>query len=789
MLKRWWLFPFILMAIVPLLGLGFLLFAAVIAYPRLPSLEVLTDYKPKIPLRVFTADGVQIGEFGEERRQVVKIQEVPPLMKQAILAAEDDRFYQHHGIDYSGVARAALSNVTSGGKKEGASTITMQVARNFFLSSEKTLSRKLNEILLSFKIENNLTKDQILELYMNQIYLGQRAYGFGSAAQIYFGKDLKQLTVAEMAMLAGLPKAPSRYNPVVNPKRAQLRQWYVLRRMRDLNFITDEQLEKGKEQRLVVVNNLRGFSNHADYVAEMVRAYMHQQYQEAAYTSGYRVYTTLDSSHQQAAYEALRRGVMDSDRRRGYRGAEKWVTLPKAGDKPEEVLEDALQEIPDSDELQAAIVLSASMREVKAFKRGGDVISISGEGLKFAQRALSDTFPEKQRLRPGAVIRVVQDVKGRWSISQMPSVEAAFVSVEPDSGAVKALVGGFEFQKNNFNHVTQAWRQPGSSFKPFIYSAALEKGFTPASIVEDSPLYLGSDVTGGAPWQPKNFDGSFSGPIRVRTALTKSKNLVSIRLLQAITPQYAQDYASKFGFDPAKHPPYLTMALGAGSVTPLQMATAYSVFANGGYRIRPYYIDRIEDVRGKIVARTQLPPAGNGAEQAIDPRNAYLMTNMMRDVVRFGTAVRAMKLGRADLAGKTGTTNDQIDAWFAGYQRHLVAVAWIGFDQPKAMGTYETGGHAALPIWVDYMAVALKGQPEAWPEPPAGVVQATINPYSGRRSNGEGSVVEYFYAENLSPNGGGGGNSDTGSDGTEGENNPAEKVEPNVEEHVLGNGY
>lgn len=750
---RWWVFPLLLVFLLASAAVLVLGFAAVLISPTLPSLEILTDYRPKIPLRVYSADGKLIGEFGEERRAVVKLEQVPKPLISAILAAEDERFFQHGGVDYVGVARAALSNFTSGGVRQGASTITMQVARNFFLSKEKTLTRKFNEMLLAFKIESSLSKQQILELYINQIYLGQRAYGFAAAAQIYYGKTLNELSVAQLAMLAGLPKAPSRFNPIANPARAKLRQQYVLRRMRELGAITPEQLASADKEPPAVRAGLSEFAVRADFFAEMVRAQMFERFGEEAYTRGIKVHTTLLVEHQRAAYEALRKGVLDYDRRHGYRGPETFVELGK--DVTDEKLEDALQDIADSDELYPAIVLEASPKQVKLYRSGGERITIGEEGLKFAARQLADNAQASQRIRRGAVVRISKDEKGRWQFAQMPQVESALVSADPRTGAIRALVGGFDFGRNQYNHVTQALRQPGSSFKPFIYSAALEKGFTAATVINDAPLTFTAAQTGSEPWEPKNYDGKFDGPMRLRTALAKSKNLVSVRILQAITPQYAQDYVSRFGFDPKLHPPYLTMALGAGNVTPMQMLGAYSAFANGGFRIAPYFIDRVEDDKGGLLFSSQPAIAGENAERIIDARNAFIMSSLMRDVVRSGTATRALRLKRGDLAGKTGTTNEFVDAWFAGYQPTLVAIAWMGFDQPRTLGRNETGGSAALPIWIDYMATALKNVPEEPLTPPQGVIAMQINPDTGLRVS-DGGISEYFYQEYVAPSAEGG---------------------------------
>jgi len=746
--RRWFLIIFLsTLFLLPLILLGSI---AMIAYPALPSLDVLTDYRPKIPLRIYSAENILLGEFGEERRALVAISEVPEVMKQAILAAEDERFYEHGGVDYKGVVRAAISNFTSGDVKQGASTITMQVARNFFLSKEKTFTRKFNEVLLTFKIENSLSKDEILQLYINQIYLGQRAYGFAAASQIYFGKPLKQVTIAEAAMLAGLPKAPSLYNPVVNPKRAKLRQQYVLRRMHELQFINDEQLLLAQKQPLLPKHGNQDFGIRADYFSEMVRQAVYEKFKDDTYTQGYKVYTTIRYKDQLAAYKAVRSGVLDYDRRHGYRGPEGYIAIPKGETSAEyttDQLEEALQDIADSDDLLPAVVLAASPSLVRAYCKGGEVAEISGDALIFVKSALNKKVALNQRINAGSLIRVRKDEQGTWQISQLPEVEAAFVSGNPRDGALYALVGGFDFNRNQFNHINQAWRQPGSSFKPFVYSAALEKGFTPATVINDAPLIFDAEQTGNEPWQPKNYDGKFEGPMRMRQALLKSKNLVSIRILQSITPQYARDYTTKFGFDATKYPAYLTMALGAGSVTPLQMLTGYSVFANGGFLVPPYFIKSIEDANGKIISKASPVIAGDGAEQVIDIRNAYTMTSMLQDVVRYGTAHRAMQLGRQDLAGKTGTTNDSMDAWFCGFHSTVVGISWMGYDQPRSLGDNETGGGAALPIWMSYMEEVLRGVPKAVYTMPDNMVAVPINDEGFRDDSS--SRIEYFYLENA----------------------------------------
>jgi penicillin-binding protein 1A len=706
-------------------------FMLAMAYPNLPALDSLTDYRPKIPLRIYSADNVLIGEFGEERRNLVRIKEVPDIMKKAVLAIEDDRFYEHGGVDYIGILRAALHNAT-GGAKQGASTITQQVARNFFLSSEQTLKRKLYEALLAWKIEQNLTKDQILEVYMNQIYLGQRAYGFSSAAQIYFGKKLQDITAAEAAMLAGLPKAPSAYNPVANPKRAHARQQYILQRMLSLGYITQEEYDKAKDQVLKIKTNSNEFGVHAEYVAEMTRQLVYDQFKEDAYTRGLNVYTTITKADQDAAYLALRRGVMDYEKRHGYRGPEGYMEIPAAKDEAEDAIEVELAEHPDSDNIVAAVVLEASPKEVKAELSSGEEITITGAGLAFATNLLSDKAPPNKKVKRGAIIRVMQDNQV-WTITQMPEVESAFISANTDDGSIRALVGGFDFHRNKFNHVTQAWRQPGSSFKPFIYSASLEKGLSPATIINDAPISFDAGQTGGQAWEPKNYDGKYEGPMTMRKGLTKSKNMISIRILHKIGAKYGQEYTTRFGFDADKNPPYLTLALGAGAVTPLQMAGAYSVFANGGYKVSPYIISRVTDADGKVLSQAEPDKAGVEANRVIDERNAFLMDSMLKDVVKHGTATKALVLKRTDIAGKTGTTNDSVDAWFAGYMPKIVGIAWIGFDQPKNLGNRETGGGVALPIWIGYMQKALKDVPVEERPVPDGIIMA----------NGD-----YFYAEN-----------------------------------------
>jgi len=711
--------------------------AMVMAYPQLPDTSDLADYRPKLPLRIYTADGVLMGEFGEERRNLTPIKEIPQVMKDAVLSIEDARFYQHGGLDYLGLIRAGIANLSKR-KSQGASTITMQVARNVYLSTEKTYTRKIYEILLTFKLEHLLTKDQILEIYMNQIFLGNRAYGFASAAETYFGKSLKDISIAEAAMLAGLPKAPSAYNPISNPKRARSRQLYIIERMEENGFITAKQALEAKAEPLRIRPSNDKNRIHAEYVAETVRQMMFAQYGQETYTRGLHIYTTLQSSEQIAAYQALRQGIMDYERRQVYRGPEKFIELPKTPKEMEDAIDDVLDDHPDNGDVMSAVVLEAGPKKIVAVRQNAEQIEITGDGLKPAQSGLSEKAGPNIRIKRGAVIRVVLTPKGTWEITQLPEVEGAIVAINPRDGSVRALVGGFDFAKNKFNHVIQAWRQPGSSFKPFIYSAALEKGFTPATVVNDGPLFFDSGVTGGQPWEPKNYDGTFEGPMTVRKGLAKSKNMISIRILQSVGTRNAQEWVTKFGFDEDKHPAYLTMALGAGSVTPMQMATGYSVFANGGMRVQPHIITRVTDQKGKVLVESPAR-AVDEADRAISSRNAFVMTSLLQEVTRSGTAAKArVALKRDDIYGKTGTTNDSMDAWFAGYHRNLAAVVWIGYDTPRKLGDRETGGGLSLPVWINFMETALKNMPVMDAIAPEGVINVNGEWYFDEFARGGG---------------------------------------------------
>ena len=720
------------LAFLLLLGL-----ALTAAYPNLPDINGLVDYRPKLPMRVVTADGVVLNEFGEERRNYVPIQSIPKVMQEAVLAIEDARFYQHGGIDYKGILRAGIENLQDA-RSQGASTITMQVARNFYLSTEKTLTRKVYEVLLALKIERQLSKEKILEVYMNQIYLGQRAYGFAAASEIYFGKPLQNLTIAEAAMLAGLPKAPSAYNPIVNRKRAEIRQRHIIGRMRDNGYITEAEHDQALAETLTY-RTPRSSGIHAEFAAETARQMVYAQYGEAAYSRGLNVEISLRTDEQMHAYRTLRRGLLNFESRKAYRGPTAFIELPRDVAKLDALVAEALEEHPDFDDLRAAVVTEATPRKVSAMLQNGESIAVTGDGLRQARVSLAADASPKMQIRRGAVVRVLKSGKGEWTIANLPEVEGALVSMDPQTGEIRAMVGGFDYAKSKFNHVTQAWRQPGSSFKPFIYSAAMEKGFSPATVVNDAPLFFDAGVTGSQPWEPKNYDGQFDGPMSIRRGLAKSKNMVSIRLLKAIGPSYAQQWVTKFGFEAEKNPPYLTMALGAGAVTPLSMADGYGVLANGGIRVNPVLITRITDSRGQLIA--QAPPQSGQDERlrAIPARNAFITSSLLQEVTRTGTASRAQAvLKRPDLYGKTGTTNDSQDAWFTGYNKALVAVVWIGYDTPRSLGDKETGGGLALPIWIDYMAQALRGVPVSEYSAPDGITQVGSEWYYTENSQGGG---------------------------------------------------
>lgn len=714
--------------------------ALALAWPNLPDLNAMTDYRPRVPLRIYTSDKVLIGEFGEERRNVLRFDEIPDVMKSAVLSAEDDRFYQHGGIDWIGVVRAGLTNLIAMQKTQGASTITMQVARNFYLSSEKTWSRKFYELLLTFKIEASLSKDQILELYLNQIYLGHRAYGFAAASRVYLGKELSEITAADAALLAGIPKAPSRFNPIANKPRAVLRQRYVLGRMHSLGYLTDAEYKAALAQPVVIKPSqgtpAGGYAVHGEYAAELARQLMISIYPDNVYTRGLNVYTTIHSKDQQWAYESLREGVLDYTRRAPYPGPEAQLTLPNGIEddpaKLDEFLDGVFDKHPDRTDMLTGVVLSVKPTEVRVARSSTEIVVINDKkALGVIARALNPKAPAALRLQRGSVV-YLHKAPTYWEILNLPTVQAAFVAMIPQDGALRAMVGGFDFYHGNFNRVTQAWRQPGSAFKPFIYAASLERGLTPGTMISDQPFELTAEQTGsGKAWTPKNYGGEYAEMLSMREAIARSKNMVSIRILQSIGPQYAQEYIARFGFDKAKHPAVLPMALGSGAVTPMQLAAGFSVFANGGYRVTPYLIDHVTDANGQVLMRAKPVVAGDSAARAIDARTAYVMDDMLRGVATSGTAARSRQvLKRGDLAGKTGTTNDSVDAWFAGYTPQLVGVAWLGYDQPKSLGSRETGGGASLPIWLGYMQHALKEFPEQKRGPvPEGLIVEGGNMY------------------------------------------------------------
>lgn len=707
-----------------LFGIGLIAIAVLVTYPKLPSLDAVQHYQPKMPLTVYSADEKIIGVYGEQRRAFTKIEDFPQVLKDAVIAAEDKRFFEHWGVDLTGVARAIIGNLIAGGVRSGASTITQQVAKNFYLTNERTFTRKFNEALLAYKIEQSLSKNQILELYFNQIYLGQRAYGFAAASQVYFNKPVQNLTLAEATILAGLPKAPSAFNPIVNPERAKIRQEYILNNMAELNMITPQERTQALNEPLHYERFVQEVDQSALYVAEMVRQNLYEKYGEDTYTQGFKVYTTVSTENQKVATAALRRTLTGFDRGSAYRGAENYLDLSKVEkDNIEEEISQYLTTIYTVDGMVPAVVVSADKKGVEIQFQNGERTLLNTAALGFAAKAVNNAKMGEAQIRTGAVIRVRKRQNGSWSVVQEPLLQGAVVSLDAKTGAIKALVGGYDFHSKTFNRATQAQRQPGSTFKPFIYSAGLAKGMTAATQINDAPLSLRGMGTGGQVWNPKNADGRYSGFITMRQALTASKNMVSIRILMSIGVPYAQQYIQRFGFKQADHPASLSMALGTGLSTPLQMAEAYAVFANGGYKVSSYVIDKIYDSEGRLRAQMQPLVAGENAPQVIDPRNAFIMYKIMQDVVRSGTARGANTLGRSDVAGKTGTTNDNKDAWFVGFTPEVVTAVYIGFDQPRSMGRAGYGGTIALPVWVQYMRFALKGIPVKGMPVPKDVVQ------------------------------------------------------------------
>ncbi|WP_330110490.1 penicillin-binding protein 1A [Methylophaga thalassica] len=709
-----------------------------------------------------------MAEFGEKRRIPVEYNDIPKPLVEAFLAAEDDRFYQHPGVDYQGIIRAAYSLLLTGEKSQGGSTITMQVARNFFLSNEKTYLRKLNEIILALEIEKVLSKEEILALYLNKIYLGSRAYGVGAAANVYYGKPLDQLSLAEMAMIAGLPKAPSAYNPIANPERATVRRNYVLRRMWEVGFIQKADYEEAIKAPVTASYHGPEIKVYAPYVSEMVRTELINKFGEEAYTNGFNVYTTIRAKHQQAANKALQSALLDYDRRHGYRGPVANVALPEdVSDRA--ALDKVVKDYDNIGPLKTAVVIETTDEKAELYIRNWGYAQLPLNAVKWAQKKLSTNsrgpVPKKitDAIKVGDIIRVEQLTSPNWELAELPEAQGALVAVAPYDGAVTALNGGFDFFNNKFNRVTQSRRQPGSGFKPFIYSAALEKGYTAATIINDAPVVFDDPGLENV-WRPQNYSGKFFGPTRLREALIHSRNLVSIRLLRDIGADYAVQYAERFGFKPGMMHKNLSLALGSGSAAPWDMARAYSSLANGGYKIEPYIIQRVEDASGKIVMQatpdtvcetclmdesTLDDSDFHVAKRIMTPQNNYIMNSLLRDVVKHGTGRKAMSLGRDDLAGKTGTTNDQVDAWFNGFHPELVAVAWVGFDNPHSLGRYETGGRAALPMWIDFMKVALEGMPEAPLQPPVGMVTVRIDPATGllARPEATDAIYETFREE------------------------------------------
>jgi len=756
---------------------GIIISAALAAFvyvkiePQLPAIEVLRDVQLQEPLRIYTRDRRLLAEFGDKRRTPVTVSEVPPAMIDAFLAAEDDHFYEHSGVDIPGLLSAAFELLRTGKKRRGASTITMQVARNFFLSSEKTYWRKLTEIMLALKIEGSLSKDEILELYLNKIYLGHHAYGIEAAAQVYYGKHIDELTLAQMATIAAMPKAPSRINPVNSPEATMDRRNYILGRMHLLGYIDKDSWKQAVGELDVAELHKVKAEVNAAYVTEMVRHELVKRYGTAVYTSGYQVITTLNPARQLAANEAAHKALLDYSHRHGYRGAEAHFDL---GEHEAATWPDLLSDFPAFGGLQAGLVVDLGEQSAGILLADQSTIELQWDGLSWARPYMGVNRLGKSPklaadiLAVGDIVRLRQQDDGSWMLEQLPHVEGALVSLRPTDGALQALVGGFDFRRSKFNRATQAKRQPGSSFKPVIYSAALEKGFTPASMINDAPVVF-DDPKLESTWRPENYSGEFFGPTRLREALYRSRNLVSIRILRAIGASYAADYAERFGFSAAQLPKDLTLALGSATVTPMQMARAYTVLANGGYLIKPYFIYAIYDAAGEeiftanpAIACPQCPPAMesintlaeepiNLAPQVLTPQNAWLMTSMMRDVIQRGTGRKARVLGRTDLAGKTGTTNDQKDAWFSGFNHALVTTAWVGFDKLEPLGRRETGGHAALPMWIDYMAVALKGIKEQKLLPPEGLVTVRIDPATGllAGSGQTDAIFETFREANV----------------------------------------
>jgi len=718
-------FAFTIIAVISVAGL-----IVALASPKLPQVSELVDYTPKLPLRIMTADGILIGEFGKEKRKVVEYENTPKILVDAILAAEDDRFFEHRGIDLTGMARSVINNIIKGAKAQGGSTITMQVARNFYLSSEKTFTRKIYEILLAMEIERQLTKEQILELYLNKIYLGKRAYGFGSAAFVYFGKRLDNINIAEAAMLAGLPKAPSKFNPYSNYRRSIIRQRYVLNRMYKLGKISFSEYQKNYNLELVFnrgkekVNETKS-GVPADHVAEMVRQKIFSEFKEKTYELGLTVFTTIRSKEQVAAKTAIKKAVIKYSYNNPFEGSDGLIKPQGKNPSRKQEITNYLSKQNKIENFHPGVVTRINKNTLSvATKEMGEIKIKIDEGVRsfFDDSQVSD---DNKKIKIGSIVWVVRQNKKKnvYKLTNKPEVEGALVAIQTNNGAIRALVGGFDFYANKYNRATQAYRQPGSAIKPFIFGAALERGVSADTIVSDLPVNFDAESTGGVLWEPSNFNDVYLGPISIKEALTKSQNMVSIRLIKHINPSFAQSYIRRFGFEPARNPAYFTLALGAGAVTPLQLAVGYSIIANGGFYVKPYFIDRIVDSAGRLVRKYEPLKTGDEKLRVIDARHAFIINNILSEVIRTGTGKKARSLGRPDIAGKTGTTNDAFDAWFAGYQPSLAAITWFGFDSPKSLGKNQTGSAAALPIWIDFMKQALKNVPVSFPSEPRGIVR------------------------------------------------------------------
>lgn len=707
---------------------------------NLPSVEILKDMQLQVPIKIYSADGKLIAEYGEKRRTPLKLSQIPKQLIDAVIATEDRRFYKHPGVDIRGMMRAVANLVTKGTKEQGGSTITMQVARNFFLTRNKTYIRKINEILLALKIEHELTKDEILELYLNKIYFGKRAYGVAAAAEVYYGTTVDKLTLAQMAMLAGLPQAPSAINPLNSPENALKRRAHVLERMRVYELITDEEYEEAMQQPIATVYHGRPIELQASYIAEMVRQQIIEKFGDTAYDEGYQVYTTINSSMQRSANQALSRAIIEYDQRHGYRGAVKKVFADSN-------YLDELRDIPTVNTLIPAAVIELHEQSAVVRLKDGRHATINWDGMSWVK---SGAAAAADILAVGNVVYVTHQ-SGQWILSQVPLVEGAIVAMDPNNGAILALAGGFDYEKSSFNRATQSARQPGSSFKPFVYAAALENGFTAASLFNDAPIM--HDDPSSDEWRPQNHTKEFNGPTRLRVGLSQSMNLVSIRMLQALGVRKAVQFIKNCGINASSLTEGLTLALGTNHLSPVELTAGYSIFANGGHKIEPYYISKIVDYQGKVIYTAE--PATVAAEtnypapEVMRPQVAYLMTSILQDVVRYGTGKRALQLGRTDLAGKTGTTNEQVDGWYAGYNRDLVVTTWMGFDEPRSLKEY--AGTTALPMWIYFMENALKGKPNSVLEQPPGLVSVRIDPVSGllARADQEDAISELFIEDTV----------------------------------------